>query len=870
MIILEKAAALSQGRPAHAGFNYYTDRWRDVTYAEFLKTVESLTSHLIEAGLRKGDRAAIVSENRYEWCAAYLSVLAAGGVTVPVDANCGIDEIKNIFSDSESKAAFASSSTLNAVKEASAGLDIRLVNFDSPEFKEIKEILKAGKKTGLPSPGEDDTASLVYTSGTTGRPKAVMLTHKNLVSDMEAVIAAGIMTIEDNVLSMLPLHHTYALMCTFLAPLFAGGRITYPPTLKGPELIKAIKDKGVTILIGVPRIIESVRNSLIKKIGGLPFPLGQAMLKAVGVSASLRRRWDINAGRVIFSSVHKAFGRQLRFITSGGARLEPEIMNDMEALGFTVLEGYGLTETSPVVTFSPPERRKPGSAGRPLKGVEIRILNPSQEGQGEVAIKGPMVMKGYYRNPEATRDVLKDGWFLSGDLGRLDSEGYLFLTGRAKDVIVLSSGKNIYPEDVEREYGRIPLIKEICVMARRDRLEAVIVPDMEYLKRERIGNVAEALRWEINAVSQRLSPHMRLMGYAIHPEPLPKTPIGKLRRFLIKDLAEASPPLPEKEDMALTGDETGGRVIKCLSPLMDEPRMIQSKDNLELDIGLDSLKRIELIVALEKEFSVKLPESLVSEVQTVGELVQKIKEALSFKEEAVLPPKGKEMSGIKPFALEGPLRFFFRSLLRIFFKLFFSLEVKGAENLPSHPFIIAANHSSYLDGFALASGMPYRVFRSLYFQGFQRYFRGRFTSLFARLAHVILIDPDAYLGKALQLSAHAVREGKSLAIFPEGGRSFDGSIMPFKKGIGMLAVKLDVPVVPVKIEGTYEILPRGARWFRAGKIRLTFGRALRASELDFSKMPGGVDEHQHFADILRKRIEEIKKTVSSVKETVSP
>lgn len=842
-------------------FNWQIDsRWQSITYDEFLRKSLAISGHLIKAGVKKGERVMLASENRYEWCMAYLAILNIGAIAVPVDTSLSSSEIRTIIIDSESRFIFHSEKTMSVLKEALEGINaIRILNFDSSEFEEIN-LFEGGFITA--SVRGDDLAMLVYTSGTTGIPKAVMLTHENLSSDAHALIRAGIITQYDNILSALPLYHTYSLMCTFLVPLLANAEITYPVSLKGPDLISAIREREVTIFIGVPKILEMLRGGILKKIHGLSYPVKFF----IRLSDFLRRRLNINTGRIIFRPVQRTFGH-LRYITSGGARLEPEIMRDIEALGFTVLEGYGLTETSPVVTFNPPRKRKPGSVGRPLEGVKIKIINPSVEGIGEVTIKGPMLMKGYWRNPKATTSSIKNGWLLSGDLGYIDKDGYLFLTGRSKEVIVLSSGKNVYPEEVENLYSKIPLIKEICVMADNDRLTSIIVPNTEYAKREKIGNINEALKWEISKVSQKLPPYMRLMGYTLYPHDLPKTPLGKLKRFLIKDLLKIKTHIPEVEDRRLTEDAIGKRVISCILPLLEEKRYIQSKDNLELDLGLDSLKRLELIVSIEKEFSIKLPDSLASEIQTVEELIERIKETTELitkltedydplKEE----PSEEEKKRFKRTAFEGVVVTVVLALLRIFFKLLFRLRVSRTENIPSPPFIIASNHTSYIDGFVIASGLPLKVFKTLYFQGYQKYFRGRLTSCFARLSHVILIDPETYLSKALQASAYVLRRGNSLLIFPEGGRSFNGKLMEFKKGIGILALSLNVPVIPTKIDGTYKILPRG-RWFpRLGSIRLTFGRPIMPSRslgIDLSKKQEVIDKYQFFANLIRQSIEEM-------------
>lgn len=848
-------------------FNYFDHSWKKLTYSEFMRQTQGIASYLINSGIGAGDRIAIVSENRYEWCTSYLGIIMAGGIAVPIDAQLNPDEIDNLLTHSEATIVFYSAKTAPNITKP-----IKLVNFDSQLFEEICKTPVPGHYSEL---SEEDVASIIYTSGTTGTPKGVMLTHNNFCSDAEAVIKAGIVTHEDNILSILPLHHTYPFMCTFLVLIFLGATITYPPGMKGPELLSAIKERGVTILVGVPQLLELMRNGVIRKIKEKPAVISFILIRLLKMCGKLRKASNINLGRLIFSSAHRAFGDRFRFFTSGGARLDPQVMDDLEAIGFTVLEGYGLTETAPVVTFNPVNKRKPGSAGKPLPSVDIKIMNPSETGEGEIAIKGPMVMKGYYKNPEATSNVMKDGWFFSGDLGYMDNEGYLFITGRSKEVIVLSSGKNIYPEEVEREYMKIPLIKEICVAGIEERgfvesLHGIIVPNLDYAKKERIGNIHENLRWDINGLSVKLPPYMRLKGFSLSPEPLPRTPLGKLRRFLIKDrlkLSRGEGKESKAEDVALFTDKVGRVIAECIKPLLREEVPIRQSDNLELDLGLDSLQKIELIVSIEKAFSIRLPEELTSEVQTVGDVVSKIKEfklmgisgveRTSFLKDIFTSEPSEEEKGrigLQQSNMQWVISIAGIKALRLIFKLFFKLEVRGIETLPEAPFIIAPNHCSNMDGFVVGAGVPLKTFQRLYFQGFQKYFTGWLPSIFAKLAHVIPIDPETFLSKALLLSSYVLRNNCALCIFPEGGRSIDGDLMEFKKGIGILAIEHNVPVVPALIEGTFDALPRGAKWPRFSKTRVTFGKPLYPAELDLSQKPEGTDDYQFFANVARERV----------------
>ena len=863
-------------------FRFFDGSWKTMSYGDFFSLTESMTALLADYDVHKGDRVAIVSENRPEWCATYIAAVGCGCIAVPIDIQLGCDEIRNLLIDSGTKTAFCSNKTESDLLRAIEGTGIREVNFDGKAILQFRSAQSPSLRNVV-APG--DVASIIYTSGTTGKPKGVLLTHSNFCSDAEALIRVDVVTQNDNVLAVLPLHHTYPFMCTFLVPLFLGATITFGPGLKAPDLLSAIRENGVTVLVGVPRLFDLLSAGILSRIRERGGALSGALFFMHRLSGALRRRFDLNIGRIVFASVHKNF-RGIKFFTSGGARLAPQVMSDLEALGFTVLEGYGLTETAPVITFNPIEKRKPGSAGKPLPGVEMKILD-----DGEILAKGPMVMKGYYENEEATREVIKDGWLVTGDLGYVDEDGYLFITGRKKEVIVLSSGKNIYPEDVERPYSAISLIKEICVAGNErngtvDSVHAVIVPDFEYAKQHSIGNINDVLSWKINEVSARLPEYMRIRGYTLSSGPLPRTPLGKLRRFMVRDFFhEGSHPSQTmlKEDRQLMEDPVGRKVVECIKPLVDEGVIIHASDNLELDLGFDSLSKIELISSLEILFAADLPETFISEAHTVDDIVTALKSyqgsdtsgragfpvshpkkpidfsgtQVSWK--AILDKEPSQADADKIGYLQRPaelaLIYVLFMGLKLFCKLMFRIKVEGREHIPSEgPFVITPNHASYLDGFIIAASVRFSTFRKLYFLGMQEFFTGGIKSWVARMSHVIPIDAEIYLNKALQLSSYVLKSRRSLCIFPEGGRSFDGSVMLFKKGIGVLALEMNVPVVPACIDGTFRALPRGAFFIRPVPVRVIFGEKILPSHIMVKGGAADVDEHQVFSDNLRKKV----------------
>lgn len=848
----------------------------DKTYSceEILFSAKSIGSYLSNSGVNKGGRVAILLEGRPEWGIVYLGISFIDAVAVPIDIQLSAEEVGNLIEDSESEAIFVSEKTLKTYEDARKSFLIESINIDSEEFSKI---MKCPHLNSFPSIDPDDMASLIYTSGTTGKPKGVMLTHGNFLSNVRSIQEAKIIDERDCLLSILPLHHSYPFMINFLFALLCRARVVYLQSLKGPDILKTISERNVTALVGVPHLFAMFRRGIMDGIGKAPPPFKWIALSLLRLSGFMRNKSGINPGKIVFSKIHKGFGKRFRFFVSGGAKLDPEVFRDLEALGFTILEGYGLTETSPVISFNPPEKVRRSSVGLPLPEVEIKILQPDKEGTGEIAVKGPNVMKEYYRNQEETDKVIKDGWFLTGDLGYVDKDGYLYITGRSKEVIVLSSGKNIYPEEIEKHYLQSRLIKEICVFGEgktpgiADALKAVIVPNIEYMKKENIANFNEAVKWEINSLSAKLPSYKRIMGYEVYQHTLPKTTLGKLKRYVIKDIVSGN--VLEKE-VELSDEErgildslVGKRVVSSLERIA-EKRPIRLEHNLELDLGVDSLARVELTVALSSALSTELPDTFMTDIYTVRDLVQKIEEFQEGEEgmSVEIPKDWKDFFTTEPseedFRAVGLVQgsftklfiIFALSLLKIIGKILFRLEVKGIDNIPASPYIITPNHASNMDGFVIGIAVPIKSFMSLYSLGLQKYFVNWFTSRFAKLAHVIPIDPEIYLKRALLISGYVLKERKAICLFPEGGRTSDGKLMPFKKGVGILAKELDVPLVPTQIDGTFEVLPRGSICPKLKKIRVTFGKPIYHKDIDISEKPVNMDDYEWIVAKLRKAI----------------
>ncbi len=436
--------------------------WERWTYGQAEDLSLSIGAFLIKEGFKKGGFAAVCLENRPEWGIIYLGIMAAGLACVPLDPQLTEQEIENLINDCAAKVIFVSNAVFQAknIHKIRSGLSkIIILDLDIEKenligLPQVKSTSREG--AAWPEVLSEDIASLIYTSGTTGKPKGVMLTHKNIFSNFQSIDKLKLFSDKDNFISILPLHHAFPFTVTLITPLFCRARVTYASSLRSDELLDLMRETGVTVLAGVPQLFSLFYKNISDKIKNAPFLFRAPILGLIEILWQIRRFSGINLSKMALPKIHRPFGRSLRFFISGGAKLNEEAARFLMKTGFIILEGYGLTETSPGVTFNLLKKQKIGSAGRAIPDVELKIDDPDAAGMGEVLIKGPNVMKGYYNRAQETSSVLKDGWFYSGDLGHIDKDGYLYITGRKKEIIVLSSGKNIYPEEIESYYIKSP------------------------------------------------------------------------------------------------------------------------------------------------------------------------------------------------------------------------------------------------------------------------------------------------------------------------------------------------------------------------------------------------------------------------------
>ena len=528
--------------------------FREISYVKLGRRVVSISSVLINLGIKKGDRVAIFSENRPEWAASYFGIIFCGGVILPIDVKLTDSEIQFILNDSQAKCIFVSAKYLPAIDRLRIVLPHleNIILLDKSPRTDIIQLNKLrphrGKERDRPIYPED-TVIIVYTSGTTGVAKGVEISYKNLLFQVLRFSEIIRCTPKERLLSVLPLNHMLEITGGLIAPLYAGSCVTYCETLKASALLPLMKEAGTTAIICVPLVLTMIHSGIMKRIAKAG-PLRRTLFSILFAFSKFLLKFNIRTGRLLFRTVHREFGGRLHTFISGGAPLALDIEIEMNALGFRILQGYGLTETAPVISVNTFEATRFGSVGKPMPGVEVRILKEKEtDAEGEIVTRGPHVMKGYFRNPGKTAEIIQDGWLHTGDLGYFDKDGFLYISGRKKNMIILGGGKKVFPEEVEDVIGKSPYIKEICVLPKiaeralrkgHEEVYAVIVPNLELFEQERIAakeEITAKISSEIARLSKNLASHKRIMSFDISYEALPKTVTQKIRRDVLSGMA---------------------------------------------------------------------------------------------------------------------------------------------------------------------------------------------------------------------------------------------------------------------------------------------------------------------------------------------
>jgi long-chain acyl-CoA synthetase len=791
-----------------------------VDYNELIKNINSYSTLLPKNNLTK---AAIFSENRFEWVYAFYSVWMKKAVAVPIDFMSSSEDVAFILNDCKPEVVFYSSGTKEVLEKAIGQLNYQIEKINLDEIK----INDAASFSNLPEPDANDTAVIIYTSGTTGSPKGVMLSYDNLLVNIEAVTNdVNIYKSDDRLLVLLPLHHIFPLMGTMIIPLGVGGTIIFSPSMASEDIMATLQ-QGITIIIGVPRLYNLIRKGIRDKID--KSGIAKLLFKIA------QKKNSLTFSRKIFGSVQRKFGGKIKYLVSGGAALDKEVAKDYLTLGFEILEGFGMTECAPMITFTRPGKVLPGSAGQPLKTNEVKVID------GEIVNRGRNVMKGYYNRPEETSAILKDGWLYTGDLGYLDDDNRIFITGRKKEIIVLSNGKNINPEEVEDKIlSMSEVITEIGVFEKSDLLHAVIYPDYQKAKQLGIENVEEMIKWEvIDKYNQSVTPYKKVMKFSLIKEPLPRTRLLKLKRFLLPQLEMIS-----EEKIENINEPVFQEYVLIKEFLQQQKEItIRPSDHLEIDLGLDSLDKVNLGVYLESNFGIKYTESDLVGFSNVVKLAENVKDKKTkLSIEAI--DWGKIFR--EHFNLDLPKSWFTHNIMKnsakVFLKLYFRLKGEGLENIPEGPFILAPNHQSFFDGLFVAVFLKNGLMKQTYFYAKEKHVKSKLLKFIANKHNVIVMDLND-LKTSLQKLAEVLKRGKNIIIFPEGTRTLSGEIGDFKKTFAILSRELNVPVVPVAIRGAYDALPRGTHFPKPWKkINVKFLKPVKPEDHTYDSLKNFVKE----------------------------
>lgn len=860
-----------------------------ITYdAMFERSGQLARLLLARLGLRPGDRIALLGENCPEWALAYLAISRACCTAVPLDRALPPREAAQLIKFVEAKAAILSPLAFDSfTRELGPGaglppcLDMLADVAPHPGQAWRYPEASLGDRP-LKEPAPETLASILFTSGTTKEPKGVMLSHANLLADALSVAEVLEPLESDRFLSVLPLHHALEFTGGFLIPMYGGSTIHHVERIQ--DVSDTLKLAGISVIVGVPRLFQLFMARIRTRLMGaglakrLQAGLGHAMAGAweLAFSSSVRKR--------LFREVHAGLGGHLRLLVSGGAALDPEVFHFFRSFGITIVEGYGLTETSPVLTVNPQAAPKAGSVGPPIPGVEIRIGNPDYSGIGEVLARGPTVMQGYWRNPAATAGAFEGGWFKTGDLGRLGPDGYLHLTGRLKDVIVTAAGKNVHPDEIETALRDIKGVKELCVLGlparsgRGEEVAAVIVPEAQ-------ADPA-GIRAGIERTLKSLPSYQRIARLEFQEEDLPKTTTLKVQRAKVRARysrpASALLPRPAREITAPAASESkfeaeSGVLVEVARAVAEvaelpggiKPAEVTPELRLQLDLGIDSIGRVDLLQKLELRLNLTISHEAESRLFTVQDVMAAVESSRQAGAAAGGKRRGKGIlarradhqevrAELQDSLSRSILQGIFSTTASVLMNTYLRIECQGLQHIPdSGAYILAANHCSHLDAVAIREVLGRRA-ADLYVMGAKDYFFDtRLKSwFFTTFLNALPFDREDTAAQSLATCRTVLDAGRAILIFPEGTRSITGELQAFKPGIGVLGIELDVPVVPVHLHGTFEALPKGRSLPRPARIHVRIGPPLRFEALKKERgaMPP-TDLYRGAAAELRARVE---------------
>ncbi|HRH44038.1 MAG TPA: AMP-binding protein, partial [Pyrinomonadaceae bacterium] len=799
-------------------------RREQYTYEDTKELVYRVAGFLADKGIEPYQKVILFSNNMPEWGLSYFGILKAGATAIPLDPSLNSEDVAKFAEVGEASAILISPRLYDENPKLKELTKVPIYIFDEV-FEMPSEIEEAKRLAKLPAKISSNTvASLIFTSGTTGNPKAVMLSHKNFVHMASMLSSVLDMSISDGVLSVLPLHHTFEFSAGFLTPFANGTQITYLDDLNAEELNKALENGHITGMVGVPALWEMLHRRIKTRFREQGDWVADLADNIIDFNSWLRNNTPFNLGPIVFFPIHERFGGRMRYLISGGSALSERVQKDLHGLGFTILEGYGLTESSPVLTVARPQNKLlRGSVGKNLPGVEVKIEEPDENGVGEVLARGQNVMLGYFNNEEATKQVLQDRWLRTGDLGKIDEDGNLYIVGRSKDIIIDSNGNNIYPDEVEEIYGKSKFIKELSVVGLVDpdggeKIACLVVPDYEFdIALPRL-EVNKRIETHFREVSQTIPFFKRIKVMHITPFELPRTATRKVkRREVIEELQRLED--KTKGETKFKSDKKADGNVAWISDIVatvaNRPRAEVSMDSRLSDFGFDSLMYVELASAIEDAGGRLLAPDTLNEVQDMRELlaaVERVDKSKRIEAPEIETKKKNDDEIYVPGILKRIGNVAIDFAAEALYNQVLTTNIEGQMNVPPHTnFIVAPNHESHLDTGLVRKALGKEVAeRTVAVAAADYWFDTKYKRAYMEnFTNLVPIDRSGNLRQSLRFVREYLESGYNALIFPEGTRSTTGEITEFKPVIGYLALTCKIGILPIYVHGTFEAFPKG-------------------------------------------------------------
>ena len=784
-----------------------------ITYGEAMNLAEQRAAFLQSEGYKKGDVIAMLAVSNAEWIITYMAINCMGGIVLPLDVNLPKETFPEMHKRLKAKAIF--------ISDEYKGIITGIKNYPVS----LSKSLEKKKKLKIPKNSENDTSTYIYTSGTTGTPKIVALTHKNIYSTAENVAERSHMTTSDVFLCLLPLYHVYALLACFAGPFSHGAAFVYLTSLKGPDIMKALAENPITVFPAAPLLWEMFMDGILNKVKNESNFKYRLFIFFLNYGVVMRKIGLSFLPDKIFDPIHAVFGRKIRFFVSGGAPLKDKYRKYYKSMGFNVLEGYGLTETTGPINLPDPDNNFIGSVGPTIPFNESKIKNINDEGIGEVWLKGDSIMSGYFGNDAANREVFDaEGFFNTGDLGKKDKHGNIFLTGRVKNVIVLSSGKNVYPEELESYYKQSDAIEEIAVFARKvdgsERVYAVIVP---YNKTEKSYSIVKN---ELLRLNKGLPSYKTVNNFAISFD---KLPVNSARKIVYRDIIKLldNGIFMEHDDdnavLQVVLDGQSPAEVETISILKKKLKTnkIYARQSLA-DYGIDSLGLVDLIVHLEENLHITIDSDKIKKIQTMDEMLTYITSLEKSSGGNIAERLFKSEITERKLLFFNPILYFWIGFIKLVFKYVWRVKIINPEKLDIKNNIILANHTSYFDIPMLVSAFSVKNIKNTYAIGKEEVSNVKYV--FPGMP-VIWADYEKNTNEVFKKSSDLLRQDKSILIFPEGSRTSDGVMHEFKLGAAYLAKNTNREIIPVTINGAYDIWPSSKTFpgfYRKGRAEIVF------------------------------------------------